>query len=312
MKKSRILVGFIFTAGLVLILIGLIIIRQEDIVTIISSYILPNNNNVALGNTNDYYRDYDFNFVKNTTNFTPSNYQDILNIYYTAINAGKVSFTFYCPKTYKKCIEDVQRLANDQDLLSDINNFVHPYNGFSHIETEYDSLGRVTLNVIRTYTDEQIALINQKVDYLYPLLVNETAPIEDNIRSVHDYIINNSKYDSDRSDRNIIKYKSDIAYGPLFEGYAICGGYTDLMELFLERMGVKSFKVSSDNHIWNAVMIGNTWYNLDLTWDDPVASDGKDYLEHNYFLINTNKLLSIETTQHFFNQDLYSELKEAY
>ena len=133
-----------------------------------------------------------------------------------------------------------------------------------------------------------------------------------NILRVHDYIINNSKYDSDRSDKNIINYKSDIAYGPLFEGYAICGGYTDLMQLFLEKMKIKSFRVSSNQHIWNAVDFENNWLNLDLTWDDPIVNDGSiDYLEHNFFLIDTNKLHQIETTEHEFDYDRYSELKEA-
>ena len=106
-------------------------------------------------------------------------------------------------------------------------------------------------------------------------------------------------------------YRSDIAYGPLFEGYGVCGGYTDLMELFLERMQVKSYKISSNQHIWNAVYINGTWKHLDLTWDDPVSMDKKDYLEHSYFLIDTYKLLKQETTQHNFNQEIYSELKEA-
>ena len=44
------------------------------------------------------------------------------------------------------------------ELLSDINNYVHPYNGFSHIESEYDSLGRVTINIVRNYTEEDINL----------------------------------------------------------------------------------------------------------------------------------------------------------
>ena len=44
-------------------------------------------------------------------------------------------------------------------------------------------------------------------------------------------------------------YASDIAYGPLFEGYGICGGYTDAMELFLEKMGIESYKISSDQHV---------------------------------------------------------------
>ena len=39
--------------------------------------------------------------------------------------------------------------------------------------------------------------------------------------------------------------------------------------------------------------------------------DGKDYLEHNYFLIDTKQLLSIEKTQHQFSTLSYPELKEA-
>ncbi len=311
MKKVKLLINLLFTSGLLLILIGLIILRQDDIITIIHNYILPKNAAVSLGEKNSYYRDYDFIFIKNTSDFSPKNYQDILNIYYTAINAGKNEFTFYCPSQYDQCLTDIQRLANDQTLLSDINNYVHPFNSFSHIETEYDTLGRVSIRIIKTYKDDEIKLIEEQVGVLYNQLVIPTNSVEDNIRNVHDYIINHAKYDSVRSDQNIVNYKSNIAYGPLFEGYAICGGYTDLMELFLEKMGIKSFKVSSDDHVWNAVFLNNNWYHLDLTWDDPVSRDGKDYLEHNYFLISTEKLLTLEKSQHIFNFDSYPELKEA-
>ena len=75
----------------------------------------------------------------------------------------------------------------------------------------------------------------------------------DSIRKIHNYIINNTKYDSARADSNIIDYDSDIAYGPLLEGYALCGGYTEAMELFLEKLHIKSFRVASEEHIWNAV-----------------------------------------------------------
>ena len=151
-------------------------------------------------------------------------------------------------------------------------------------------------------------MITSKIDELFPQLVSNTNSLENNIKNVHDYIVNNSKYDSNRSDNGVTSYKSDTAYGPLFEGYALCGGYTDLMELFLERMNIKSFKVSSENHIWNAVYFNNNWKHLDLTWDDPVASDGKEYLEYNYFLIDTDQLLTLEQTEHNFNLEHYKEL----
>ena len=299
------------TLGLIFIFIGLFLMKKDDIFTIFNDYVLKENKVVTIGEKNEYYRDYDFAFVKNTSNFSPSNYQDILDIYYTVINAGKSNFTFYCPKEYTSCIDDIKTLSNDQNTLSDINNYVHPYNGFSHIESEYDSLGRVTINVVRNYTEEDINLINKKIDELMPQLTSNYNSLETNIKNVHDYIINNARYDSARSDSNVLSYKSDTAYGPLFQGYAIGGGYTDLMQLFLDRLNVKNFRVSSDNHIWNALYINNTWKHLDLTWDDPVASDGKDYLEYNYFLIDTNQLLTLEQTQHNFNLEHYTELKNA-
>ena len=301
----------IFTFGLLLILTGVIILRQDSINTLFNTYFSSNNAKVDITDVNDYYRDYDFEFVQNIKNKVPSNYQDLLNVYYTVINSGKDSYTFYCPKNeYDDCLVDVENIANDQTLLSSINNYVHPYNAFSHIETEFDNLGKVTINIKRPYTKQEIKKINEKVNELYKELYNENISYEDNIKTFHDYIINNTKYDSDRSDNNIIKYKSDTAYGPLFEGYAICGGYTDLMQLFLEKMNIKSYRVSSSMHIWNAVLIKDRWYHIDLTWDDPVVSDGSERLLHEYLLIDTKELLSLEKTQHSFNQNVFLEVKE--
>lgn len=294
--------------SLILILIGSVSLKKEEIIDFLEKYIIKNKE-IVLDEKNKYYRDYDFNFVQNTHNFSPYSKQDILNIYYTAINAGKDEFTFYCPKNYSNCLSDVKTLANDQEALSNINNFVHPFNGFSHIETEYDNLGKVIIKIDKSYNNNEIELIEKEIDKLLLEITNSSMSEKDKIRSIHDYIINNTKYDNLKSD--IDKYKLDIAYGPLFEGYAICGGYTDLMELFLERLKIKSFKISSNNHIWNALFIDNNWYHLDLTWDDPVASDGSDYLEHNYFLITTKKLLNLDLTEHQFNEEIFSELKEA-
>ncbi len=311
MERFIALFKMLFTCGLFLVLVGFVILRQDEITTIMNSYLLKNNALVTLNEKNEYYRDYDFMFIQNTDNFSPSSYQDLLNIYYTVINSGQTDFTFYCPSDYASCLDHVKIIANDQSLLSDINNYVHPYNGFAHIETEFDTLGRVHITLVKSYTPDDIVLINQKIDELYPQLVFDYNSYEQNIRNIHDYIINSTRYDSERSERGIVNYRSDIAYGPLFEGYAICGGYSDLMELFLEKMGIKSYKVSSDNHVWNALELGGQWYHIDLTWDDPVASDGRNYLDHNYFLLNSNQLRSMERTQHSYNINHYLELKDA-
>lgn len=302
----------IFTLGLIMILIGVGIIKKDSIKTLVNTYLSSNSSKVNITDVNEYYRDYDFDFVQNISNKTVSNTQDLLNVYYTVINSGKSEYTFYCPKNqYDNCITDVESIANDQTLLSNINNYVHPYNQFSHIETEFDNLGKVTITIDRNYTKDDIKKINKKVNEIYNELYDKNASTKDNIKVFHDYIINNTKYDEDRSDRNIIKYRSDIAYGPLFEGYAICGGYTDLLGLFLEKMEIKNYRVSSYLHVWNAVNIDGKWYHIDLTWDDPVMSDGSDKLSHDYMMITTEELLKIEKSQHKFDQDIFSELKET-
>ena len=299
----------LFTIGLVLILVGTILIKKDSIITFVNSYTQPNTR-VKIDYKNKYYRNYDFIFVQNSEIIEPKNYQDLLNIYYTVINSGDSEFTFYCPKNYEKCNVDMEVIAKDQTLLSDINNYVHPYNAFSHIETEFDSAGKITITIQRAYTNEDTYKINEKVNEIYKSIYNKDLDIKNNIKNIHDYIINNTKYDTLRSDENIIKYRSDMAYGPLFEGYAVCGGYTDLMQLFLEKMNLKSYRVSSTEHIWNAVEINNKWYHIDLTWDDPISEE-KDYLDDSYLLIDTNKLFSLEKEQHDFDQSIFLELKET-
>ena len=142
------------------------------------------------------------------------------------------------------------------------------------------------------------------------------------ILTIHDYIINNTKYDVERNNNGTSNYHSYLAYGPLLEGYATCNGYTDAMALFLEKLNIPNFKVAktpdptndTEGHVWNAVYLDNKWLHLDLTWDDPVSNDGQDYLQHKYFLITTEQLKSIDTNgevkvlEHEFAHNIYPEL----
>ena len=293
--------------GLFMITLSLILMQKETIITFIKETLNPKNITVELGEKNDYYRNYDFSYVQNTDNFSPECRQDILNIYYTAINAGKNTFTFYCSKDYETCMDDIKELANNQETLSHINNFVHPYNGFQHIETKFDNYGKITITIQKSYSGQDIKEVNAQLDYIENNIVDKSKSTEDNIRAIHDYIINTTKYDKSHDDNN----KSETAFGALINGYSICGGYTDAMELMLERLNIESYKVSSSTHIWNAVNLNDKWYHIDLTWDDPVTENGTDILDDSFFLIDTKKLLEIEPKEHNFNEDSYAELKNA-
>lgn len=266
-------------------------------------------NNVSYSITplekNKYYQEQDYKYVKITDKFVPENKQDILNIYYTVVNSGMNEFTFYCDDKYVTCLNDIENIANDQTTISTINNFVHPFNSFSTIETEIDSRGIINLKINHVYSEEMKILINYKVDEIYKELYKDNVSVSDNIKAFHDYIIDHTEYDKERADSKIVKYKSDNAYGVLIEGIGLCGGYTDTMSLFLDKLNVKNYKVSTNNHTWNRVFMNDKWLHLDLTWDDPISEDGKNILDHNYFLITTNELKDIEKNEHNYNTNIY-------
>ena len=278
---------------------------RENIYELYNQYFVPIENKVSKLEKNDYYRNYDFDYVQNTNNFIPHNKKEIKNIYYTIVNSGMENFTFYCPKDYENCISDVNDLANDQDTISNINNFVHPYNSFKTLKTEVDTTGKVQIQIEKVYNKEMIIILNYKVNEIIDKNIKDSLNIKDKIKKIHDYIIDNTTYDKNRSDQKIIKYKSDNAYGVLIENHGLCGGYTDSMMLFLEKFSVPNYKIATENHIWNYVKINDEWLHLDLTWDDPVTNTGKNVLDDSYFLITDSELKSIEKEEHNYNTDIY-------
>lgn len=302
-------VNSILFVAVAFILTGLFLSYETEIIQIYNEKIAHKFNNTSIS-YNDYYRYYDYEFVQNTKNFLVTKKQDIYNIFYTAINSGSNSVEFYCSYSYEECNDDVTEIASNRALLSDINNFTHPYNSFKQIETQFDAFGKITINFEKNYTDDEIEAINAEVDRVYNELVSENNTVKYNILAIHNYIITNAKYDSDKVS-GTSSYNSDKANGALFEGYAICSGYTDAMQLFLEKMGINNYRVASEKHTWNAVEIDGVWYHLDLTWDDPVTIGVPDMnlLEHSFFLISTRDLLNYNTGEHVFDQEIYSELK---
>lgn len=281
---------------------------REKIVLFIFEKLSNINNEITININKDYYRDYNLSYVKLTDNYNVRSTKDLLNLYYTAINAGMDEFKFYCSTEYETCIDDIVYLSEEQTILSNINNFVHPYNRFTSLKTTYDTLRQVTITLEKTYTKDKQNKINDVVDKIIKEEIKEEKDPEKIIRIVHDYIINNTKYDKERADKNIIKYESHTAYGVLIEHYGLCGGYADAVALFLDKYEIPNFKVVSENHIWNAVFLKDNWYHLDLTWDDPVLTSGDDTLEYTFFLITTDELEDLETNQHIFNKKVFTEL----
>lgn len=265
---------------------------------------------------NIYFKQNDYKFVQLTDNYYPKNKQEVLNLFYTALNKGYDELTFYCSVEYKECVDDVNEIASSETILSYINNYVSTYNSYNKIYININSFGRINVSINRIYSDDEIKKISEQVDLVYNQIINDNMSDLEKIKAAHDYIIKNTKYDEERANEiknNIANdeiHSSNTAFGPLFTGKAICGGYTDTMALFLDKMGIPNIKVSSKNHIWNAVYVNGKWLHLDLTWDDPVVVNGDETLTYNYYLLSTEELNSKTDKQHNYDTKVFMELEK--
>ena len=299
-----------------LILIFLTAVYHSKLVNFATKF-FTNKQNLNILAGNEYTKNYDYLYVQRSNDFTPLGYQDVLNIYYSIINNHWETFTFYCPSEYTKCVDDITKLSDSSLTLSNINNFVHPYNSFTNIKTSIDSNGEVIVKVSYLYTQEQIKYINNEIEKILNENYNNDLSIRENLKNIHDYIINTTKYDVDYEKNK--ELQTFNAYGALKEHLATCNGYSDLMAIILSKLNINNYKIAynpkenskEEGHVWNAVYIDNAWLHLDLTWDDPVGN-GRDYLYHKYFLVNTSEMKeadngNIQVVEHDFDKYIYQE-----
>ena len=109
-------------------------------------------------------------------------------------------------------------------------------------------------------------------------------------QALHDYLVRNCVYDLSAATTSTPTI-AHSAYGALVNSKAVCQGYALAYKLLLARVGIPVVYVQSDamNHAWNMVQMDGNWYHVDVTWDDPVYSDGTDTgfdaeVSHTYFL----------------------------
>lgn len=266
-----------------------------------------NKKEYIIAKPNNYYLESNFNYIKNYTDDV-SNKEELLDYIYYVINTGSDYADGECTIEYTDCVKDLNDIANDEKNLSVINNFVHPYNSFKTISFTYNDRGEFSMIIEHIYTPEEISELNYIIDNKLKELITDNMSNVEKIKSIHDYIIDNTKYDTLKTENiSDTTYKSNTAYGVLMQGYGICSGYSDTMAIFLNKLNIPNYKISNDSHIWNLVYINGLWAHIDATWDDPVSEFNEN--RDTYFLISTEELNKLNDKTHFFDKQIY---KEAY
>lgn len=134
------------------------------------------------------------------------------------------------------------------------------------------------LNSTFPKNEQKIALdeLNKKVFNVISQIPENFSDYEREL-FIHDYLVDNCTYEKNDSNPNIF-----TAYSCLISGKAVCEGYAKAAQLLLCAAGIDCRPVvgarGAEEHMWNVVKIGNSWYHIDVTWDS------KDELnKYNYF-----------------------------
>ncbi len=135
--------------------------------------------------------------------------------------------------------------------------------------------------------------------------ITDAMPKPEREKLIHDRLVKNAAYD--------ITYNADHTHdliGVLINGTGVCESYARAFQYLLYRAGIRSSLVTGtanngEYHMWNAVELDDGWYQVDVTWDDPVFSSPlPDYITYHYFNITTQQLLldrNIETVYSNFD-----------
>jgi hypothetical protein len=134
------------------------------------------------------------------------------------------------------------------------------------------------------------------------------------VKVVHDYLVLKKQYKASAMDQNIA--------GALSNNYSpVCMAYSMAFKYVCDELGIQTAVVlgvsgpNSVNHAWNIVNLVDTttyasagtidatkWYEIDVTWDDPVGA-ATTYVGYSFFNITTTMMQSQQHTRRF---DYYS------
>lgn len=110
------------------------------------------------------------------------------------------------------------------------------------------------------------------------IISKKTGNTYNDIKMVHDYLVDNIEYDTSISKSNIY----DV-YGALINRVCVCEGYARVFKYIMDDMQIPcvlvigkatNSKGETENHAWNYVNLNGSWYAIDTTWDDPVVLNG--------------------------------------
>ena len=177
------------------------------------------------------------------------------------------------------------------------NVYISAANGSNYLSNEFQSTAQIEKAILEIEQIKNRIIANLKgTDY-------------QNILYLHDYLIENIEYDSSYEQTGTYSI-----YGALIGKKCVCEGYAKAFKYLANCAGYEcelmqgiatNSSGQSENHAWNCVKLNNIWYEVDVTWDDPIVIGGNgratNEMKYRYFLKGTNSFDKDHTLEYQFS-----------
>lgn len=261
------------------------------LITIMSAYYIAQNgvDIIEVSNNNSVYSTIEAGLLNNQTEIMVSTHDDAEKIYEEAI-----------------------RVLNAHPEL------FWATGGFSMTSMPNMALPTYTLKIDSRCRQDDIlnmmTSLNESVDSIVGAANVKCDSDYEKAAFVHDFIVLNCTYDIDTFNKYLNNSNEGTSlaytsYGCLVNRKAVCEGYSKAYKLILNRLNIECEVVSGTaindmgmgNHAWNYIKLDDGYYLVDVTWDDPVYSDGtqRNEVRRDYFCLNSEML----SKDHFPDED---------
>lgn len=123
-------------------------------------------------------------------------------------------------------------------------------------------------------TDKELEAFNE-ASRVYSLYIDNCSSDYEKVKAAHDYIVKNCTYNKEAVDNDSLVDDDFTVYGTLVKGISVCEGYAKSFKMLMDIAEIDCIivtgKVGEDEvlHAWNMVKLNDTWYHVDVTFDDP-------------------------------------------
>ena len=157
--------------------------------------------------------------------------------------------------------------------------FLNEGNGTNYLTDEFSTIERINSALSEVENIKSYIIQNKKNNDFQ------------NVKLVHDYLVENIDYEQTISKPNIYNL-----YGALVNKECVCEGYAKAFKYLMDSLNIPCVVVAgkatnsegkTENHAWNYVQLNGNWYAVDTTWDDPILIVGgilTNSSKYRYFL----------------------------